>query len=167
VVFGVERRYAPLVNLKQSLAVRAARRRVKGVPDPSFTQIASQLKAQTEADAGFISFVTNKKAYVVGNDGLAPANAQPAGIDVGLSFCAQIIRENTGGLVVENTRDFPLLEHCPTTAEWGSWVGAPITFRGEKIGAVGVTAAEPRRWPASTLSKVQDAAEAVRRELGS
>jgi GAF domain-containing protein len=155
------------MDVRKTLAVRAARKRINSVPDPTLTNLASLLKAQTDADAGFITFVTTDRAYVVGAAGM-PDNIQSDGngIPVQESFCAHLVdSDETDGLIVNNTRTFPMLKDCPTIGTFGSWVGAPIRYRSQVIGASGVAGHQPRNWPEETLTAVRDTADAVEREL--
>jgi GAF domain-containing protein len=157
------------MGIRKTLAVRAAHKRINGVPDPTLTNFASLLKAKTDADAGFISFVTTDRAYIVGAAGLPPERMDPDGIPVQESFCAHLVdsddTDDTDGLIVNNTRIFPMLKDCPTIDTFGSWVGAPIHYHGQVIGASGVAGHQPRNWPEETLTAVRATANAVEREL--
>jgi GAF domain-containing protein len=154
------------MGIRKTLAVRAAHKRINGVPDPTLTNFASLLKAKTDADAGFISFVTTDRAYIVGAAGLPPERMDPDGIPVQESFCAHLVdSDDTDGLIVNNTRIFPMLKDCPTIDTFGSWVGAPIHYHGQVIGASGVAGHQPRNWPEETLTAVRATANAVEREL--
>jgi len=59
-----------------------------------------------------------------------------------------------------------MLELCPSVAFYGAWVGAPISFGGARIGAIGVVEAKPRHWPPNALAVVQRAATLTEHELG-
>ena len=90
------------MSIRRTLAVRSARRRINGVPDPTLTALAASLRAQTNADAGFVSFTTTDRAYVVGAHGLPDDMADGnQGIPVKESFCAHLVDSgNTNGLIV-------------------------------------------------------------------
>jgi GAF domain-containing protein len=154
------------MDVRRALAVRAARKRISGLPDPMLTNLASRLKAQTHADAAFVSFVTTDRAYVVGADGLPADLTSGAGEPVKESFCAHLVDSGEAdGLIVNNTRTFPMLSDCPTVGTFGAWVGAPVRFRGQVIGAAGVVGKEPRNWPDTTLETVRKTAAEVAIEL--
>jgi GAF domain-containing protein len=157
------------MDLRRS-AVREARKRINGVPDPELTGVAARLKVETGSESAWISFVTQRRAYVVGSAGMPEAllGSGSRGVPVRESFCAHLVSSGEGegeGLIVNDTRRFPLLKDCPTIGTLGSWVGAPIRFRKQVIGAVGVGGPGQRNWPQGTLDDVREAAEAVERQL--
>lgn len=157
------------MTMKQDWIVARARRRVKAVPDPQLDEVCDTMLATLDCDGAFVSFLTSGKKgrqYIVGEADMPAEALDPNGTPLGLSFCYRMLQGGVDGAVVDNTRDEPLLDLCPTTETWGAWVGAPVEWHGEKIGAVGVLATEPRRWPETALDVVRAGALRVQEKLG-
>lgn len=155
-------------SLKADIRLRQVKRRIRSIPDPVLSNICNDVQARLGTDAAFCTFVNSQRAYVVGASETMPSEfTQSDGISLNASFCATLINSvyAESGIVSENTRVEPMLKYCPTTALFGSWVGAPIHFRSEIVGAIGVADSRPHEWPADALPIVRAAARLIEAEI--
>ncbi len=147
----------------QNQAIRRARKGIRTVPDPTLNRVCDGLRAELDCEGAFVTFITTQKAFAIGAVGMP--DFDPGGMPPTNSFCYHLLNSMGDGLAADNTRDVPMLELCPSVAFYGAWVGAPVSFEGVRIGAIGVVDAEPRHWPPNALAVVQGAATLTEHEL--
>jgi hypothetical protein len=157
-----------ITNIRKDATLWRAKRRIQSIPDPVLNDICVSLQNHLGCDTSFITFANSQRAFVVGaSENFPPEFIKQEGIALNASFCALLINSTSAesGIVANDTKSEPLLKYCPTTAVFGSWVGASIHFRGQIVGAIGVADLLPHEWRKDALSFVKTSASLVEAEI--
>lgn len=135
-------------------------------PDEFLDAICARAREGTDADVSYISFVFPDRQFFKGMDSM------PEGFDhlteLGLedSIC-RLVAVSQEPLAVPDTTKARHVRVCgPVKAGlMGSYLGAPIHFRGHVLGALAVVGAKARDWGRADCETLLSLAEQVSQEL--
>lgn len=120
-------------------------------PDIELEELCRQVVLDTTAEAAFVSVVL-KDTQVVKAGWNLPATV-PIGEPVPLAYsvCAYVVAHDTPK-VVSSVRDDREMRHC--LADVGAYLGVPLHFKRQPIGALGALQADGHRWSDQDLFAV-------------
>lgn len=155
---------APVVLHRKRVKASTAARALSGVPDEYFNGLCERERNRAGTTGAYVSFVSDRRQYLVGADGLPDGAQDPQGMALAKSFSVFVLASGQP-MVVDDTHAHPELEACASAADSAAWVGVPIRFEEEAIGTVGLLDLQPRDWPLSVLGPLRDAALEITMEL--
>lgn len=124
------------------------------------TRLCYTTTALLGADAAQINVVTDSEQVFVAQ---WPREKRPPA-DLSSSGCREVVV--TGQVIaVEDARDHPMMCTMPWVASWQGYIGAPLRFQGQVIGALCALSVTHRAWTRLDKVSLQGLADLVEASL--
>jgi two-component sensor histidine kinase len=132
---------------KSRLGALARTALLDAAPDPGLdkvTKLASQVVA---SDVSLISFVEKDRQFFVSSCGLPEPYASERQTPLSHSFCQHVVATNKP-LIIDDARSDPLVASNLAVVDLNviSYLGVPLQYDGETLGALCVINGAPRKW---------------------
>lgn len=80
------------------------------------------------------------------------------------SGCREVVLADRT-LAISDTRLHPVMCLMPWVMEWRGYIGSPIHYDGEVIGAMCVLTEKPREWSSKDVARIEEHTEQLRKSL--
>jgi two-component system cell cycle sensor histidine kinase/response regulator CckA len=136
-------------------------------PEEAFDRLTRMAARLLGAPVSLLTLVTDDRQFFKSATGLAEPWASRRGSPLSHSFCRHVAVSGLP-LVVEDTRQHPLLQSNPAVRElgWIAYAGVPLATRqGQVLGAFSVVDGMPRLWSDRDVALLQDLAACAASEI--
>lgn len=109
--------------------------------DERLVRICYTVTELLQVDASQVNIITDRAQHTVAEW----PRAAPAVAEFSNSGCWTVV-EAEGTTAIENTLEHPILCRMPWTATWQGYLGTPITYEGQHLGALCALSVSKRKW---------------------
>jgi GAF domain-containing protein len=140
---------------------------IEGRPWAGFDRYTAEAAEQLDAPVALVSLVDSQRQYFPSRHAEDEPFKSIAETPLSYSFCKHAV-ESHSPLVIDNTREEPLVAENPSIDEYGvlAYAGAPIITRdAQPLGTLCVMDHRPRTWTPEQVQLLIDLAAAVAAEI--
>jgi GAF domain-containing protein len=140
---------------------------LEGRPWAGFDRYTDEAAKQLDAPVALVSLVDSERQFFPARHAEAEPFASLPETPLSYSFCKHAV-ERKAPLVIDNTREEPLVADNPSVDEYGvlAYAGAPIiTSDDQALGTLCVMDHRPRTWTPEEVELLTDLAATVAREI--
>jgi PAS domain S-box-containing protein len=134
--------------------------------EEEFDRITRLTARLLRAPIALFSLVDVDRYFLKSSIGLPEPHASARELPHPYGYCDHVVATGER-LVIQDAAGEPIARNTPAFLELGTraYVGVPITFAGQTIGALCALDAEPREWTADELGTIEDLARAVQAQI--